>query len=455
MRSLLAIVLVSSPAEAGDFDAMSSVDFFRGEAKSDAERFAAQEIGIAIHARFREIDDRLHAAVDYRGREPVGGDLDRDADRLLYQGEIGFIVLEDTLDLTIGRFVAAGPAFLALDGLRVDLDLGGFHAVAYGGRRAITSSRRNVRLGDLLPVAGGGVRYVDRSFFAAIDGAFARDQVPLIVQRDAEVLEDHDSGSLVARASGRPLDWILLGGALSFVERAAYVLGPTWSSARLDALAFNFYGASLYADVRPLEWLQLAYDGQFQRAAFFRSGTTDAADEIQDPNFFDNQLTVGVRPLEIGWARGSVRFRLRNDRREMRYGLSVEAHDLGIDGPYLGGHVFYEDVTFETAGPDLDRLLWKAFAGYRGFGLDASAGVSFLERMSGPLSGLAFDPRSPGAPSEPDDLSPLVLEARRIFFLRLFYAWTFVFAGGDLEVGLDDREILFFVQAGAVWGTSW
>ena len=435
-------------------DAHVGADFLRGEAKNDDLSLSAQEIGVSIGLRLKELEDRLHLDVDYRGREAVGGDVQNNSLRLLYEAEIGYAVVDDTFTVSLGRFVPDAPLFVPTDGLRLDLSFSGVEVSAFGGRRAITSGRRNVAVDHFLPSAGGSVRYRSKTFYVSLDGAFARDQVSLLTQNDDERIREFDAVGLMAHGAVRPTDDLLLGGSVSLAQRATYVLGPAWNGVELRTEALNLVNGLWFADWRILEMLRVAYQGHFQRTAIFRKGIIGEDDPIQDPNFFDNQVTVSAAPFELGWVRAHFRFRLRNDRREIRYGLSVEANELGIDGPYLLGRILFEDLSLDD-GKNLDRLLWKAAAGFRRFGIDAQAGVSFLERTAAPVSGLAFDPRNPGNPVDPTDLSPFVLEARKVFFFRLFYSGEFWFAGADVERNLDGEEVRFLLQAGALWGAAW
>ncbi|MEQ8278958.1 MAG: hypothetical protein RMA76_32465 [Deltaproteobacteria bacterium] len=458
MRALAFIlcVLFGSPAFAGEVDGSVSTDFFRAEASSDTESFAAQEIGMHVRLRLRELDDKLRVAVDYRGREPVGGAVQNTTLRLLYQAEVGYEIV-DGLELSAGRFVAGSASFLPVDAVKAAYRNGRLRFEAFGGRRALTTSRRNVDLSDFLPAVGGGVSWRDTRLSASLVGAFARDRIELLRQDDdTQVTEDFDAFNLMLFGVGRPTDELTIGGNVSFSERASYVLGPSWSSAQLQANALNLLGVVLFADYQPFDWVRVGYQGQFQRAAVFREGLADDLDVLQDPNFLDNRVHAAVQPLELGWVRASARLRIREDRREIRYGASIEANRLGIKGPYLLARIFYDDIEFDDPdGPDLDRILWKGALGFRRFNVDAQAGVRFLERSAAPVSGLAFDPRSPGQPVDPDDLSPFVLQAQQVLFARIFYAHAYFFGGGDFEKNLNGGEIRFFVHAGAQWGATW
>ena len=454
--ALVALTLAcAASAEAGEVDARAGTDFMRGATGGAGEPLVAQEVGLRLLLSLDELDDRLHVALDYRGREPIGGDVQNITLRLVYRAEVGYEVLEDTLTLTLGRFVARSALFLPVDALRADLVLGRLSVTAFGGRRAIDSSRRNVAFNDLLPAAGASVRWTDRRLLVSVDGAYARDRVPLLNQGDQSVDEDFDAVSLFAHAFARPLDPLSVGGGLAFTSRAAYVLGPTWSSVELDVTALDVYGASWFADYRPFRALRFAYRGQYQRAGVFSGGLAGGAVELVDPNFFDHQLSAAWAPWALGWVRASARLRLRHERREVRYGLRVEVDDLGVDGPFVEGRVFYDDLELEGDDRDLDRLLWYAAAGYRGFGFDARVGVSFVERTAAPVSGTTFDPRTPGQPTDSTELTPFVLGAQRVVFLRAFYTGPWWYGGVDLERAVSGGGLRLLAQLGALWGTSW
>ena len=241
------LALLLTLVAAGEFDGQLSADLFRGEANG-AQKFDANDVGLNLKARLYELDRRLHLKIDYRGREPVEGSVQSDALRLLYQAEIGYAIVEETFTLSIGRFVADAPVFLPVDALRVDLEFSGLELSMFGGRRAMTSSRRNVNAHHVLPAVGGSVRYRHRLFWISLDGAFARDQLVLISQSDAEVIQEHDAGSAMLNAAVQPLDGLLIGGSATFAQRAAYVLGPSWRSARLEAKAFNFWSGVWFVD---------------------------------------------------------------------------------------------------------------------------------------------------------------------------------------------------------------
>lgn len=451
----LLTLAVAAPVQAGQVAARASTDFFRANTGGDALDFSAQEVGLSLGLKLKDFDDRLHVRIDYRGREPLGGDVKNTRLRLLYWGEVGYEVLQDTLTVSTGRFVATSAQFLPVDALRLDIELGKLHISGFGGRRGITSSRRNVGFSDFLPAAGAGVRWVDRRLQLSFSGAFAQDQIPLVNQSDAEVLQTLDGVSLLAHGMYRPVDSVFFGGSASFATRAAYVLGPSWANAELDVQGLGIYNANVFAQWRPIKGLRLDYRGHHQKAQIFSGGFADGSVSFVDPNFLDNRVGVAWAPLKMGWVKASARLRLRNDRRETRGTLSVQVDELGIVGPYVEGRIVYDDIEFKDPGPDLDRLLWRAAAGYQRFGVDAKVGLSFLERAAAPVSGTAFDPRNGRQPIDPTELSPFVLQAQQVFFLQAFYSAHQWYGGLDVEKSLNGDGLRILAQLGAVWGTSW
>ncbi len=450
--SCLVMLAAASPVYARQVSGRAGTDFFRANTGGAPQDFSLQEVGVSLGLKLKEFDDRLHVRIDYRGREPLGGDVENTQLRLLYWGEVGYEVLQDTLTVTAGRFVAESALFLPVDALRLDLELGKLHISGFGGRRGMTSSRRNVGFSEFLPAAGAGVRWVDRRLQLSFSGAFARDQIPLVNQPDAETL---DGVSLMANGMYRPIDSVFVGASASFATRAAYVLGPSWSNAELDVQGLGIYNANLFAQWRPIKALRLDYRAHHQQAQIFSGGFADGSVDFVDPNFLDNRVSVAWAPWDMGWVRASARLRLRNDRTETRGTLSVTVDELGIEGPYLQGRMVYDDVEFDEAGPDLDRLLWRAAAGYQRFGIDAKVGLSFLERAAAPVSGTAFNPRSGAQPIDPTELSPFVLQAQQVFFLQAFYSAHQWYGGLDVEKSLNGDGLRILAQLGAVWGTSW
>jgi hypothetical protein len=474
---ILTVALLSaaprSSAASGDADGEVGLDFLRaGTSQSppvggQPESLVAQEAGIRLRFRARELDRRLSLEVDYRGREPIGGDVQTSTLRLLYAAELRFRLIERALTIGAGRFVAPSVMFLPVDAGRAEVSIDRVTIAAFGGRRAITTSLRNVDLGEFLPSAGVSASYDDPMVFAEAAYAYSRDRALLPV--GGASLENeltYHSSSIYARARARLLDELSAGGQIAFAQRASYVLGPTWTDISLSLQAVGFWNGVFYVDFRPLKELRFNYDLQSQRAEIDRTGLLAGAPSdtgmrslipaFVDPRFTDNQLRAAYRFLDVGWVRAMFRWRLRSDRHELRYGGSLDLDRIGVPGLLARGFVLRENVTLDNPGPDLDRTLWSASAGYKNFGLDVEAGVSFIERRAGPLSSRAASIRDPADPSRPVDLSPFVLEAQRIAFVRAFYGSGAWFTGLDAEQNLaDSKEQRFFIQLGALVEGDW
>ncbi|MEL6185762.1 MAG: hypothetical protein AAFU79_14160 [Myxococcota bacterium] len=469
---MVGLLAYPSVALAGDFRGQAGVDFLFAQSQDDVptagvpESLTAQELGMRIRFDAREFDGRLQLAVDYRGREPVGGDIQNSALRLLYQAELSFIVAKDVLTVSAGRFIAPAALLLPVDGARVAYSPSRkLHFGVFGGRRAISISRRNLDFDVFRPAVGGSVRFVDRGLQAEVAASYAEDQAVLLkgsADDSEEVTEDYGSAGVYGRVTARPVAQLLLGGQASFLEQARYIIGPQWSAVEVDVDAFNVWSGNVFADWRPLRALQLDYTFHYQEATAYRAGLrlADGAEveEEQAPYFVDNRVRIGWRPFNRGWIRVRGRFRVRPDRQERRLGASLRADRIGIPGLYVDGRVWYDDIEFDEdakEAPDLDRLWWSAALGFRNFGLDASVGVRLIDRFAGPVSGRAFNPGQAGQPADVVDLQPFTLETQRIAFLRAFYAQKVFFAGVDAELNVEDAEMRFMVQAGTFLEAAW
>ena len=209
-----------------------------------------------------------------------------------------------------------------------------------------------------------------------------------------------------------------------------------------------------FLELRPLKTVRIGYDFHFQNAQLFRD--TALAGETFTPRFIDNRLRIKWRPFELGWVTPEARLRIRPEWREWRFGGALELACQWARGVYLRGTVMYEKMEQTGAAPaPPDRSYWSAAAGFRRGGLDLSAGASDVERSVLPLSGRVYTPYN-DAPLAPVDLSPFVLSAQRIAFVRVFYGSDVWFAGLDFEQNLTDaRERRFFAQLGARLEKEW
>ncbi len=207
--------------------------------------------------------------------------------------------------------------------------------------------------------------------------------------------------------------------------------------------------------------------GEFQTTARRVLYRLDAAFEL-----VDDRLTLGAgRFVAPGAASpGGARSRPGLARRRCPSAGSRRPHraavrrpadidDLGIEGLFTRAMLQIDDVFADDGAQDVgavDRLLWRASAGYSRGGIDLEAGASFIDRASGPVTGRSVSPVDPGVPGSSTDLSPFVLQAQNIVFARAFASSRQWFIGGDLEANVEDvPEIRAFLQVGALMESRW
>ncbi|MBX2812079.1 MAG: hypothetical protein KTR25_09715 [Myxococcales bacterium] len=459
--------LLSSIALGGEVRTQASLDYFYAESEDDNPppginaKLSAQELGMRLRIDFFELNNRLEVHVDYRGREPLDGDIKNDTLRLLYRGELQYQIVKKTLTAAIGRFIAPAALFLPVDGLRIEYNLSSdWLALAYFGRRAISTSRRNLDFDRFRPAAGGLLRYSRPWINAEIAGSYAEDKAILIKgsqDKSQERRRNYDNSHFYARATLRPNSRFMVGGQLSFMEQARYILGPGWADAQIDVNSTDIWSANFFADFRPIKGTQADYSFHYQKATSYRAALVDEAgvlDEDQAPEFLDNRIQLGWRPLNLGWIRVRGRWRIRPDRQEYRIGGSIRVDRLGLKGLYAKGRVLYEDIVFDddvVDPPNLDRIRWAAGAGYQNSSLNAQAGVRLIDRYGARVSGRQSD----GQANNIVDLNPFTLQTQRVAYLQLFYNQRSFFAGIDWEQNIEDNEFRFFIQSGAFVETSW
>jgi len=452
------LTLSSTSGVQGDLDAEIALDFLRASSTQtppgvgSPETMAGQETGMRVRFHASELGGKLSLDVDYHGREPIGGDIQDTALRKLYRAEVRYATEHVTFGL--GRFIAPSLTFLPIDGASADVRLGLFTVTPYVGRRAISTSWRNLGFDEILPAAGASLVFVNDWLYAEVNGSYSEDRAILEKASSGETPVSYGSSSGFARVSIRYADLLRLGGQIGLAQRADYVIGPAWSAVAIDVHAFDLMQATAFAEWRPFSVLRLGYGNKSQHAALV-SGLGG------DQSFLDNSVRVAYRVLELGWVRGDGRLRSRPDRSELRGGLTLDLDEVvQIETVNIGvrGYLAHEGVSFDdpTGKPNLDRTLWSASFAVRWKELDTEAGVSFIDRVATPISSRVFDPTNPARPDSPEDFSPFVLEAQRYLFVRAFYATEVWFAGLDFEENLSDAsEQRFFVQLGAHWGTSW
>jgi hypothetical protein len=255
---------------------------------------------------------------------------------------------------------------------------------------------------------------------------------------------------------------------LSFLEQAAYVIGPSWTELEVIAAAFDFWSGALFVQWYPLPELHFGADLHHQAAGAVRGGTRHQIGEEtfvapeETPRFWETRVRGGWKFLEGSRADAEVRVRGRSEWIEMRYRAAITfavrsvAPELPIVSNLYGhGALIFDDVIgAEELAYDADRLFFEASTGYREGPFDVAIGVRMIEREP-PLSGRAFAP--PGQEEDPaiEDLSPFVLEAQQIAFVRAFWSGTSWFGGIDVEQNLKDSEYRVLVQSGVFWEDRW
>lgn len=453
-------------AFAGSFDGEVALDALVASSTADGvgvgpeAGLASADLGARVRARLDELDERLHLALDYQGREPIAGDFRNSRHHLLYAGELRYDVAPGRVSAAAGRFVAPSVLFTPVDGLRVDwTGASGAFASAWAGRRGVTTGRDNVPLGRLLPALGAHGGW--RGERAGVDAraSWAADDVSITTAAPTTGRVGAGSGAV----SGwlRPDDRVSVGLSASLAQQVQYTLGPRWADAPLTVGAAGLWSAAAWARVEPAERVRVGAEVHTQEVAVVRVATItgeERSDELVDPRFTDLRLRAEADPLERGWLRADARLRLRPDRTELRTGVGVDATDLGVPGLFAQGSLHLDHLV-PRAGDAFkaptDRLFWR---GALGVALDAweiSAGASFVERAANPVSSRRVDPAASGEPTRSEDLAPFVLEAQDVAFLRGFYASRAWFAGVDLERGVHDAEWRAFVQVGLLGGRSW
>lgn len=449
-------------ALAGQAEGELALDLLHATSTSDLpssgpqESLSATELGTRLRGTAEQ--GRFQLALDYQGREAVAGQFPTTPYRLFYRAEVMATVAEDRLVVGVGRFVAPSVAFLAVDGARgvwTPSDVARIELFA--GRRGITGARSNLGFDTWLPAVGGAASW--RGGRASLDGmaSFAGDQASYgtegVVPGDPVETTTGTWTSLAVTggATVEPVDdALVLGARGTFSQGASWWLTPTASSPELVVTAVDLYQALGFLRYRVSDDARLDLDVISQQAA-----VPISVDELQDPTFTDLRARFAGRLLDVAWLRPDVRLRLRQDRTELRTGLAADIDHLVVPGPFLRARAWFDDIFMDGTADDVqavDRLLWSASAGWSRGGFDVEAGASFVDRAAGPVSG-----RSPSLTTS-QDLSPFVLEAQNIVFLRSFVAtsarW---FGGADLEANVQSGspEVRAFLQVGVLGDTSW
>ena len=439
---------------AADFMFASSVN--HQPVEGEPAELTSSELGVRATLYATAVSRHIHLDVDYQGRQPLFGNALNSPIHLLNRAELSADFLNKTLFFGIGRFQAPSAVMLPVDGLRAKVNLWRLELQVFGGRRAITSSRTgNVELSTFLPAAGAAAALSFERAQAEVGASFARDQVQL-QPTDDPTQHTYDQLSAYARFTWRPCIGFASGGEIATAQRATYVLGPTWNDTTLRARTADVFYAYLFADLRLHPTLRVTYDFHFQNAALYRDEPHDEQEIVFLPRFYDNRLRVRWRPFQLGWLGPDVRFRVRPDRNELRVGGRLDLAPPWAKGFTVRASYFYEAMFSRSDAVQLpaDRSYWSASVGWRGAGLDLALGVSNVQRSTLPLS-TRYAPYD-DSPDRPVDLSPFMLEAQRLAFVRAFWGNDLFFGGLDFEQSLTDhRERRVFAQLGARLEKLW
>ena len=451
---------------AGSLDAQVSLDFLSSTSTNEGPgagpeiNLSAHELGFRARAHLRELDNKLHFYVDYHDREPVAGTFQNSAQRLLYRAELRYSLLP-TLKVGIGRFLPPTTIFAPTDGVNLQFHTGSIEIGAYGGRRAIDSSRKNVDFSTVLPSVGGWASYTTPRVFVNANISYTSD-VWRVASATNSLKGEAGGVSGSVRAQLRPIDMLIFGGQASLNQAVTYSLGPTWTDAELKATALGLFSASGWASFRPASWARLELDLLHQNVQSYRAGRIDAGGSFTEdafiPSHTDARVRVRIGPPSIGWLRPMLRYRIRGDRTELRTGLRFNVYNLVVPGLYLSAQGTLDNISGTSQKDDIgsrDRTYGSAGLGFRKFGLDAKLGASYVARAAKPVSGRVVRPGSPSDPSKSDDLQPFTLEADPIMYARIFYSSQRWFAGADIEKHLTEPEFRAFLQVGILMEAGW
>lgn len=457
-------LLLCTAAWGGELEGQVALDTLHASTSSTepgsgpSEGLSATELGMRLRGELLELDDRLEVGVDYRGREPLPSEFSNSSRRLLYRLDAAYELVEDRVTVGLGRFTAPSALFLIVDGGRVEVALDEQTTLlAYGGRRGISTGLITLPADVMLPAAGLALLRRTERYGAEVVGGIAGDQVQLGTDT-SPATDEVLSASALGRLWWRVSETTDVGGQGSAAQQATYVLGSVADDPEITVEALDLYRASVWTAWRPVEVVRVQGDAIHQEATVNRAAFEDL--ELVDPSFTDLRLRPMVRPLDVGWLRADGRLRLRPDRTELRYGGGLDLDNVGVDGLFARGLLQIDDILRDDSAANdvgaVDRLLWRASAGYSKGGLDLEAGASFIDRAAGPVSGRAASPTDPSVPGSSSDLNPFVLEAQNVVFARGFLSTRQWFVGTDLEVNVEDvPEIRAYVQLGALTEARW
>jgi hypothetical protein len=229
-------------------------------------------------------------------------------------------------------------------------------------------------------------------------------------------------------------------------------------SADVTVQAADLLQGLVWASWDPVDDLGVDADVIRQSAELSAAPPAGAEAVLVDPTFTDVRLRAHGRVADAAWLRPDVRLRVRGStvpdvpRTELRFGGAADIDRLPISGWFLHGELFVDDILEDGQRDDTgttDRLLWVASTGYSSGPLEVEGGASFVDRALAPVSSRS------AAATVSDDLSPFVLEAQNIVFLRGFWTNRTLFGGADVEVSTTDPEVRAFLQVGVVGDRRW
>ncbi len=462
-----------SAAVAGEAEGEVAFDLLHATSASEAPAsgpepaLSSTELGMRVRGTVEH--GRLLAALDYQGREAVAGTFQNTPYRLVYRAEIVGALVEDRLDLGVGRFLAPSVVFLPVDGARLAwTPSDALSLTAFGGRRGISTARTNLGFDEMLPAVGLAGAWRHERASADLLGSYAGDQVSYgtegVVPGDPTRTITDTVTSLAATVGGtvEPMaDAMTVGLRATATQDATWVLAATSTTPELQLQSVDLYQGLAFLRWRPADTVRVDVDALRQAALVPivlapASEPGQPAAPIVDPTFSDLRARGAVRVVDAGWIRPDVRLRLRADRTELRSGLGADVDRLWIPGPFVRARAWFDDILMDRTGDDVaavDRLLWSASAGWSEGGFEIEGGASFVDRAAGPVSGRSTAPTQ----LQSDDLSPFVLEAQNIVFLRSFVATRRWFGGADLEANVigPEPEVRAFVQIGLLGDASW
>ena len=440
------------PAFGGSLDSFVALDTLAASSRTEAANAgppatSAVDIGVTVRAELLEARDRLVVGVDYRGRAPVAGEFRNREQHLLNRADVAWRLGRS--EVGVGRFFAPSAIWLAIDGVRATWRPRRWFVTGFGGRRAISLSRVNVPLDVFLPVVGGQVGFVDRRVTADVAANVAGDRLVFGTPGN-EVEQDVTSGSVRARVAVRSSDRASLGGDVSVANDASYVVGPDIGDLLITIRAVSLYRANAWSSWRVARHARLTATFLHQQVAVTPEETSGLS--LVDPTFTDARVRGVFGKPTVGFVRPDVRLRLRSQRTELRVGGSAELHPTKVTGLYAFTRGWIERGL--SSDPLANHLRWQLGGGWERGPAQLQAGVGVVDRAPGRVSGRVPDPGGTLQPNS-DDLSPFVLEAQNIAFVRGFVTSRRWFVGADIEANLLDREVRAFVQVGLLGRTSW